>query len=136
MLIIIRKCHLRRILMVYKVLNFLTGYIACRSCTAELSVQFAEKTIGPQVQPYKVDLFLTRVVGFSLLLRLESRLAKHSSLGFSSPTKWCSACFVHKLKNLTLVQLFTCSKVSSSLLCWISDGGAMSDQHSEIMDLP
>lgn len=112
---IIRKCHLRRIIMVYKVLNFLTGYITCRSCTAELSVQFAEKTIGTQVQPYKVDLFLTRVLGFSLFLRLESWLAKHGSLGFSSPLKWCSVCFVHKLKNLTLVWLFTCSKVSSTL---------------------
>lgn len=100
MLMIIRKCHLKRILMVHKVLNFLTGYIAC---TAKLGLQFTEKTIGPQVQPYKVDLFLTSVLGFSLLLKLESWLAEHGSLGFSSPAKWCSVCFVHKLKNLTLV---------------------------------
>lgn len=76
------KMSPKRILVVYK--EFLTGYTACRSCTAELGVQFTEKTIGPQVQPYKVDLFLTRVLGFSLLLRLESLLAKHGSLGFSS----------------------------------------------------
>lgn len=101
--------------MVYKVLNFLTGYIACRSCIAKLGLQFAEKTIGPQVQPYKIDLFLTRVLGFSLLLRLESQLANHGSLGFNSPAKWCSVCFDYKLKNVTLVQLFTYSKVSSSL---------------------
>lgn len=81
---IIRKCHLKGILMVYKVLNFLTGFIAC---TAKLGLQFTEKTIGPQVQPHKVDLFPTRVLGFSLLLKLESWLAKHGSLGFSSQTK-------------------------------------------------
>lgn len=101
MLMIIRKCHLKKILMVHKALNFLTGYIACRSCTAKLVPQFSEKTVCPQVQPYKVDLFLIRVLGFSLLLRLESWLAKHGSLGLSSPAKWCSACLVHKLKNLT-----------------------------------
>lgn len=137
MLVIIKKCHLKTISVVYKVLDFLTGYIACRSCTVKLGFQFAEMTIGPQVQPFKVDLFLTRVVAFSLLLRFESWLTKHGSLGFSSLAKWCSACFVHELKNLTLVQLFTCLKVSSTLhTVQMSDGGATSDQPSGIMDLP
>lgn len=69
MLMKIRKCHLKRILTVYKVLNFFIGYIACRSCTAKF--KFTGKTIGPQVQPYKVDMFLSRVLGFSVLLKLE-----------------------------------------------------------------
>lgn len=46
--------------MVYKVLNFLSDYIASRNCTAKLSLRFSGNAVSPQVQSYEVDLFFNQ----------------------------------------------------------------------------